>query len=154
MLVDPDECAVDEDIFEIGIVAERLENVLPNALLRPPPEASIRRKPFAERFRQIAPRRARPRNPKNRFDKKSVVTTTAAGVTDFTRQLWGNPLPLRVVQHQSNQGWPPFFSLESTFYRFGNPVCKQALALQLRFLWASESIGNHDSKIVDAGSVD
>jgi hypothetical protein len=28
------------------------------------------------------------------------------------------------------------------------------LALQLRFLWASESMGNHDSKIVDAGSVD
>jgi len=127
MLVDPDECAVDKDIFEIGIVAERPENAFPNALLGPPPEASIRRKPLAERFRQIAPRRARPRNPKNRFDKKSVVTTTAAGVTDFTRQLWGNPLPLRVVQHQSNQGWPPFFSLESTFYRFGNPVCKQAL---------------------------
>ncbi len=128
MLVDPDECAVDKDIFEIGIVAERPENAFPNALLRPPPEASVRRKPFAERFRQIAPRRARPRNPKNRFDKKSVVTTAAAGVTDFTRQLWGNPLPLRVVQHHSNQGWPPFFSLESTFYRFGNPVCKQALA--------------------------
>jgi hypothetical protein len=29
-----------------------------------------------------------------------------------------------------------------------------ALALQLRFLRASESMGNHDSKIVDAGSVD
>jgi hypothetical protein len=28
------------------------------------------------------------------------------------------------------------------------------LALQLRFLRASESMGNHDSEIVDAGSVD
>ena len=28
------------------------------------------------------------------------------------------------------------------------------LALQLLFLRASESMGNHDSKIVDAGSVD
>jgi hypothetical protein len=28
------------------------------------------------------------------------------------------------------------------------------LALQLRFLPTSESMGNHDSKIVDAGSVD
>jgi hypothetical protein len=28
------------------------------------------------------------------------------------------------------------------------------LALQLRFLRGSESMGNHDSKIVDAGSVD
>jgi hypothetical protein len=31
-------------------------------------------------------------------------------------------------------------------------VC--GLALQLCFLRASESMGNHDSKIVDAGSVD
>jgi hypothetical protein len=53
MLVDPDECAVDEDIFEIGIAAERLENALPNALLRPPPEASIRRKPLGEPVRAI-----------------------------------------------------------------------------------------------------
>src|ERR1700723_602341 len=109
MLVDPDECSINEDIFEIGIVAKRLENALPNALLRPPPEAGIRRKPLAERFRQIAPWRARPRNPKNRFDKTSIVTPAAAGVTDFTRQLRGNPLPLRVAQHQSNQGWSPFF---------------------------------------------
>src|SRR5712671_6038912 len=31
---------------------------------------------------------------------------------------------------------------------------QRALALQLLFLRASESMGNHDSKIVDAGSVD
>jgi hypothetical protein len=31
---------------------------------------------------------------------------------------------------------------------------KPGLALQLLFLRASESMGNHDSKIVDAGSVD
>jgi hypothetical protein len=31
---------------------------------------------------------------------------------------------------------------------------KQLLALQLRFLKVSESMGNHDSKIVDAGGVD
>jgi predicted HTH transcriptional regulator len=33
-------------------------------------------------------------------------------------------------------------------------VVRTALALQLRFLKVSESMGNHDSKIVDAGSVD
>jgi hypothetical protein len=41
MLVDPDEWAVDQDIFEIGIVAECLENPLPDPLLRPPPETRI-----------------------------------------------------------------------------------------------------------------
>ena len=74
MLVDPDECAVDEDIFEIGIVAESLENALPNALLRPAPEARIYREPLAERLRQIAPRRARASNPKNGFDKEPVIS--------------------------------------------------------------------------------
>jgi hypothetical protein len=33
-------------------------------------------------------------------------------------------------------------------------TCAAALALQLPFLKVSESMGNHDSKIVDAGSVD
>jgi hypothetical protein len=31
---------------------------------------------------------------------------------------------------------------------------EKVLALQLPFLKASESMGNHDSEIVDAGSVD
>jgi IS5 family transposase len=39
MLVDPDERAVDEDVFEIRIVAEGLEKALPDTLLRPAPEA-------------------------------------------------------------------------------------------------------------------
>jgi len=35
-----------------------------------------------------------------------------------------------------------------------NPESQQTLALQLPFMEVSESMGNHDSKIVDAGSVD
>lgn len=83
MLVGPDERAVDEDIFEIRILAERLEDPLPDPLLRPAPEARIDGEPPAERFRQIAPRRAGARNPKNRFDKEPVVAPAAAGVTGF-----------------------------------------------------------------------
>jgi len=33
-------------------------------------------------------------------------------------------------------------------------LVKTNLALQLHFLKVSESMGNHDSKVVDAGSVD
>ena len=33
-------------------------------------------------------------------------------------------------------------------------VAAVGLALQLHFLEVSESMGNHDSKIVDAGSID
>jgi len=46
MLVDPNERAVDEDIFEIRIVAEGLENTLPDPLLRPAPEARIDGEPL------------------------------------------------------------------------------------------------------------
>jgi len=38
--------------------------------------------------------------------------------------------------------------------RFDSIETKKALALQLHFLEVSESMGNHDSKIVDAGSID
>ena len=85
MLVDPDECAIDQDIFEIRIVAERLEDALPDPLLRPAPEARIDGVPLAERFRQIAPRRAGARNPKNGFDKQPVVTPAATGISGFAR---------------------------------------------------------------------
>jgi hypothetical protein len=44
--------------------------------------------------------------------------------------------------------------LESRTFRFVNPESQQTLALQLPFLQISESMGNHDSKIVDADSVD
>ena len=87
MLVDPDERAVDEDVFEIRIVAEGLENALPDTLLRPAPEARIDGEPLAERFRKISPRRARARNPKNGFDKEPVVTPAATGISGFARQL-------------------------------------------------------------------
>jgi hypothetical protein len=50
MLADPDECAIDENIFEIRIVAEGLENMLPNALARPAPKARIYGEPLAERL--------------------------------------------------------------------------------------------------------
>jgi hypothetical protein len=47
MLVDPDDRAVDEDVFEIGGLAESLENPLLDSLLRPAPEALIDGEPLA-----------------------------------------------------------------------------------------------------------
>jgi hypothetical protein len=83
MLMDPNKRAVDKDIFEIRIVAERLENPLPDALLRPAPEARIDGEPLAEPFGRSRPRRARARNPKNGFDKEPVVTSTARSFSVF-----------------------------------------------------------------------
>jgi hypothetical protein len=69
MLVDPDERAVDEDVFEIRIVAEGLENALPDTLLRPAPEARIDGEPLCRTLPEDLAT-ASPRNPKNGFDKE------------------------------------------------------------------------------------
>jgi hypothetical protein len=47
----------------------------------------------------------------------------------------------------------PLSGVELT-HRLRGPEGRPCLALQLPFLKVSESMGNHDSKIVDAGSVD
>jgi hypothetical protein len=90
MLMDPDVRRVDEDVFEIGIIGQGLENPLPDALLRPAPEARVDGEPFAEFLRQIAPGCAGARNPQYRFDKQAIVTRGRAGITNLARQLWRN----------------------------------------------------------------
>ena len=104
MLMDPDVCRVDEDVFEIGIIRQSLENSLPDALLRPTPEAGVDGEPLAEFPRQITPGRAGARNPQHRFDKHSIVTRGGAGITRLARQLWRNPFPLLLAQNRANQG--------------------------------------------------
>lgn len=118
MLMDPDERAIDEDIFEIRIRAERFETPLPDSLLRPAPKARLDGEPPAERFRQVAPRRARARNPKNRFDEEPVVASAAARVTGFARQFRRDPLPLGRRSTSIESRLISIFGLESTFYQF------------------------------------
>jgi hypothetical protein len=56
-------------------------------------------------------------------------------------------LPGKWVGKGFNQIWRPFHGPSDRFLELN-------LTLQLPFLTISESMGNHDSKIVDAGSVD
>jgi hypothetical protein len=59
MLVDPDERAIDEDIFEIRIVAERLEDPFPGPLLRQKRVYTVNHLPNASgRSRHCEPVRA------------------------------------------------------------------------------------------------
>jgi len=83
MLVDPDECAIDEDIFEIRIIAEGLEDTLPNPLLRPAPEARIDGEPTCRMFPVDRATASRACYPKNGFDKEPVVTPAAARISGF-----------------------------------------------------------------------
>lgn len=101
MLVDPDECAVDEDIFEIGIIAEGLENALPDSLLRPSPEARIDPEPLAkvsDRSRANLRAIQRTASINNRLSRPLLPGSPT--LPDSS----GNQFPLRVAQRQSNQG--------------------------------------------------
>jgi hypothetical protein len=54
----------------------------------------------------------------------------------------------------SSQGPPLLAAYSGVAAAPQRGVVKCGLALQLHFLEVSESMGNHDSKIVDAGSID
>ena len=102
--MDPDVGCVDEDVFEIGIVRQGLKKALPDAFLRPTPEARVDAVPFAEGARQITPRRAGARDPQDRLNEQPIVGCGRAGITNFARQFWGNSFPLLLVQDHANQG--------------------------------------------------
>jgi hypothetical protein len=80
------------------------EYPLPDALLRPAPEAGVDREPLPEFLRQITPGYAGPRDPQYGLDKQAIVTRGSAGITKLARQLWRNSFPLLVVQDRANQG--------------------------------------------------
>jgi hypothetical protein len=49
---------------------------------------------------------------------------------------------------------PVSHDIEAILPWLADPAIRQMLALQLRFWKMSESMGNHDSEVVDASSVD
>ena len=104
MLMDPDVRGVDEDVFEIEIIRQALENVLPDTLLRPAPEPRVDGEPFAEFVRQITPGCASACDPQHRLDKQPIVSGRGAGITRLARQFWCNAFPLLLAQDRANQG--------------------------------------------------
>ena len=63
MLMDPNVCRVDQDVFKIRIIGQGTENPLPDAFLRPAPEACVHTVPFTEVVRQVTPGRTGSRDP-------------------------------------------------------------------------------------------
>jgi hypothetical protein len=140
MLVDPDERAIDEDIFEIEIVAERFENALPDAFLRPAPEARINGEPLAERFRRITPA-SRYAQSNEGLDNRRLSRALPPGSptlpTDAARSV---PILRRSTPIESKL--PPNFSaLNQVSSGMELPVCKQALESETRTVSRRENIG-------------
>lgn len=120
MLMDPDDGAINERVFEVWVLGQVLEDGLEDALQSPSAEAAEGRVPIPELFMQIAPGSARAGNPEYRFKKEPIVGRPTAGITAFTRQQRRDPLPLLLAQDIPIQGQPPFSSLESNVSAEGN----------------------------------
>ena len=147
--MDFDDRGVDHGVLHVWRVGAGLEKPSENVRFDPVAVALENSVPVAEERRKITPGASRPHDPKDRFDEAAVVTSAAPGVRRLTQTMRLHLRPLGVRQHES---FHP--KLESQPSQSGNPDSQQALALQLPFLKISESMGNHDSKIVDADSVD
>jgi len=99
---------------------------------------------------------------KDLLDTKGVATTwgspqfkdriPSADATAIARLAEAKRLHLRPLGVSQNESVHP--QLESQPGPDENPKSQQTLALQLLFLKASESMGNHDSEVVGACSVD
>ena len=74
VLVHPDDGAIDDDVFEVGIRRQGFEHLIEHAASDPPTESLKHRVPLPEILGKVAPGRSNSNNPENRFDKKSVVS--------------------------------------------------------------------------------
>lgn len=95
----PNDGGIDDQIFEVRIIGDRLEDPSPNALDAPSTEAPEYAVPIPERFRKITPGRARTHDPQYAFNKHPIVTPGRAllvGTTDDQRR---HPFPRRVAQN-------------------------------------------------------
>ena len=74
VLVHPDDGAIDDDVFEVGIRRQGFEKLIEHAASDPPTESLKHRVPVPEILGKVAPGRSNPNNPENLFDKKAVVS--------------------------------------------------------------------------------
>src|SRR5712664_1419193 len=95
---------------------------------------------------------ARAVDPQHLFKKHTVIASAAAGIGGLTQTKRLHLSPLGVRQNESVHA-KLLSELESRTFQSVNPDSQQTLALQLLFLRASESMGNHDSNVVGAGRV-
>ena len=78
---------IDDQMFEIRIVAQLGEKSLPDALLGPSSETSEHAVPLAELFGQVAPRRAGTDQPQDGIDEQTIVCAVATLVAVNARRI-------------------------------------------------------------------
>ncbi len=135
---------------------ERLQDHIPDAAVGPAPRLPKDRIPVAELLRQVAPRRAGSHQPKHRVEHAAMAARRATATTDQER-FEIRPL---IVGHQSaNQGCPPQRAALNQFAILASiDLSTRPSITVVIFCWRdcliSESMGHHDSEIMDDGGID
>src|SRR3546814_18836322 len=107
MLMRPHDGAVDEDVLEVGIIAQRRKKPFPDPIAAPAVEPLIHRVPAPELLRQNAPMRSRPPQPQDRLDKQPIVSARPARIACLARQMRVTPLPTPVAYFLSLHPYTP-----------------------------------------------
>jgi hypothetical protein len=147
--VDLNDRGIDHGIFHVGLIRSGIEKMLENAGFAPIAITHEHTVPLTELLRKVTPGAACSRDPQHSFNEQPVISPATPRITGFAQTMWFHLRPLGVRQNESIHQ-----KLESHQASKGNPDSQQTLALQLLFLKASESMGNHDSEVVGACSVD
>ena len=95
-----DDRAVNEHVFEVKLVRQRLENTLEDIGERPAAEALKDVVPVAEALRQVALGRSCPRPPEDGFETPPVVRRGDAGIDRLSGQQVLDPRPHGVGQRR------------------------------------------------------
>src|SRR6476646_371781 len=122
MAMDLDDGGVDHGVFHVRRVGAGVEKPCKNARLDPVAVALENSVPVAEERRKITPRASRPHDPKDSFDKATVVASAAPGVRRLTQTMRLHLRPLGVRQYESFH-----LKLESQPSLKWNPDSQQAL---------------------------
>ncbi len=96
MLMDPDNTAVNHQIFQVGITGNGFKNSLPYPFMGPTVIPDVHAMPMAIVGREITPRSPCSGNPENSFEKQAIVLCRDATITAFSRKQGGKALPLVV----------------------------------------------------------
>jgi hypothetical protein len=83
LLMSPHDGSVDHEILVPRIRGEDLEDLFPEASIRPSGEALVGAFPVTVTFRHMAPIRSATQNPQDSVDKGSVVRGSSASVSSF-----------------------------------------------------------------------
>jgi hypothetical protein len=105
VLMGSNQGAVDQDVFLIGILGQKRQQIVPNPLFCPSAEATMDVFDVAKRLRKIPPGNAGAITIENSVDKQTIIPSRRSNMPNTTRQQVFDAIPLivsnAISQHSS-----------------------------------------------------